>query len=64
MPSRITCVASSRGALAVRVLDAQDELAAVRRAYSQQNSAVRTPPMCSKPVGLGAKRVRTVMGEK
>ncbi len=35
--------------------------AACRRAYSQQNSAVRNPPMCKKPVGLGAKRVRTVM---
>ncbi len=33
-----------------------------RRAYSQQNSAVRTPPMCSRPVGLGAKRVTTVIG--
>ena len=26
--------------------------------YSQLNSAVRTPPMCRKPVGLGANRVR------
>ena len=33
----------------------------VRRAYSQQNSAVRAPPTCSSPVGLGAKRVTTVM---
>src|SRR5882757_95347 len=32
-----------------------------RRAYNQQNSAVRNPPMCRKPVGLGAKRVRTIM---
>jgi hypothetical protein len=32
-----------------------------RRAYSQQKSAVRSPPMCKKPVGLGANRVRTVM---
>src|SRR5580658_7668646 len=31
------------------------------RAYSQQNNAVRNPPMCRKPVGLGANRVRTVM---
>src|SRR6185503_5684985 len=31
---------------------------------SQQNSAVRTPPMCRSPVGLGAKRVRTVMGRR
>ena len=29
------------------------------RAYSQLNSAVRSPPICKKPVGLGAKRVRT-----
>src|SRR6266851_5064037 len=34
---------------------------ACRRAYSQQNNAVRNPPMCKKPVGLGANRVRTVM---
>ena len=33
----------------------------MRRAYSQLNSAVRTPPRCSRPVGLGAKRVTTVM---
>src|ERR1700712_38200 len=32
-----------------------------RRAYNQENKAVRRPPMCKKPVGLGAKRVRTVM---
>ena len=30
------------------------------RAKSQLNSAVRTPPMCRYPVGLGAKRVRTM----
>src|SRR5687768_8023520 len=29
------------------------------RENSQLNRAVRTPPMCKKPVGLGAKRVRT-----
>src|SRR5437763_1050458 len=29
-----------------------------RRANSQLKKAVRTPPMCRKPVGLGAKRVR------
>src|SRR5664279_2837649 len=29
------------------------------RAKSQQNRAVRTPPMCSRPVGDGAKRVTT-----
>ncbi len=29
------------------------------RASSQQNSAVRTPPMWSMPVGLGANRVTT-----
>src|SRR5206468_2593736 len=34
----------------------------LRRAYSQLKSAVRTPPTCSSPVGLGAKRVTTVMG--
>src|ERR1700722_14633163 len=33
-----------------------------RRDPSQQYSAVRAPPICRKPVGLGAKRVRTVMG--
>src|SRR5271166_337049 len=32
------------------------------RASSQLNRAVLTPPMCRKPVGLGANRVRTVMG--
>src|SRR6202012_1616933 len=32
-----------------------------RRASSQQYRAVRAPPMCRKPVGLGAKRVRTVI---
>src|SRR5436189_4693290 len=31
----------------------------VCRANSQLNSAVRAPPMCSDPVGLGAKRTRT-----
>src|SRR5438132_2555910 len=31
------------------------------RANSQLNKAVRTPPMCRKPVGLGAKRVRTMI---
>src|SRR5512135_3600943 len=30
-----------------------------RRAYSQLKRAVRTPPMVSLPVGLGAKRVTT-----
>ena len=29
-----------------------------RREYSQLNRAVRTPPMCRNPVGLGANRVR------
>jgi glutamyl-tRNA synthetase len=33
-----------------------------RRDSSQQYSAVRAPPICRKPVGLGAKRVRTVIG--
>ena len=32
-----------------------------RRAHNQQNKAVRIPPMCMYPVGLGAKRVRTDM---
>src|SRR6202167_6060827 len=31
-----------------------------RRAYRYANSPERTLPMCSEPVGLGAKRVRTV----
>src|SRR5438874_1390088 len=31
----------------------------VCRAYSQLNRAVRAPPMCKNPVGLGAKRTRT-----
>src|SRR5215472_11017924 len=31
------------------------------RANSQLNSAERTPPMCRKPVGDGAKRSRTLM---
>src|SRR5215471_13496092 len=30
------------------------------RVKRKLNSAVRAPPMCRKPVGLGAKRVRTV----
>jgi hypothetical protein len=30
------------------------------RAWSQANRAVRAPPTCKKPVGLGAKRVRMV----
>src|SRR5207247_11157212 len=34
----------------------------VWRAYSQLNSAVRAPPMCKKPVGLGANRTRTFIG--
>src|ERR1700722_5382590 len=32
-----------------------------RRAYSQEKSAVRRPPICRKPVGLGAKRVRVLI---
>src|ERR1700733_7710608 len=35
-----------------------------RRAYSQQNNAVRRPPICKKPVGLEENRVRTVIGVK
>ncbi len=61
MPSRIACTASgverSRSVSSMRRMNVPPW----RRAYSQQNSAVRTPPMCSMPVGLGAKRVRTVM---
>src|SRR5262249_14176686 len=30
----------------------------VCRAYSQLKRAVRAPPICKKPVGLGAKRTR------
>jgi hypothetical protein len=33
----------------------------MRLAYNQLNSAVRTPPMWSRPVGLGAKRVTTAV---
>ncbi|MCZ6735320.1 MAG: hypothetical protein O7C65_05970 [Planctomycetota bacterium] len=29
-------------------------------AYAQQNNAVRAPPTCRGPEGLGAKRVRTM----
>ena len=32
------------------------------RANSQLKRKVRTPPMCRKPVGLGAMRTRTLMG--
>ena len=47
-------------ALEVGVLDAQHERAAVpARVGPVEYSAVRAPPMCRKPVGLGAKRVRT-----
>lgn len=31
------------------------------RACSQENRAVRAPPTCKKPVGLGAKRVLVVI---
>ncbi len=59
MPSRITCTASgverSRSVSSMRRMNWPP----MRRAYSQLNSAVRTPPMCSRPVGLGAKRVMT-----
>ena len=61
IPSRITRTASSversRSVSSTRRMN----LPCMRRAYSQLNSAVRTPPMCSRPVGLGAKRVTTVM---
>ena len=34
----------------------------VWRLYRKLNSAVRAPPICNWPVGLGAKRVRTLVG--
>src|SRR5262249_34790677 len=62
MPSRITCTASaverSRSVSSTR----SRNLPPVWRAYSQLKSAVRTPPTCSMPVGLGANRVTTVIG--
>src|SRR5580693_4942662 len=62
MPSRMTRTASSversRSVSSTRRMN----LPLMRRAYSQQNSAVRAPPTCSRPVGLGAKRVTTVIG--
>src|SRR6267154_840856 len=62
IPSRITRTASSversRSVSSTRKMN----LPPVRRAYSQLNSAVRAPPTCNSPVGLGAKRVTTVMG--
>src|SRR6201987_3229063 len=61
MPSRMTRTASSversRSVSSTRRMN----LPPLRRAYSQLKSAVRTPPTCSRPVGLGAKRVTTVM---
>src|SRR5215469_7258076 len=61
MPSTMTRTASSversRSVSSTRRMN----LPPVRRAYSQLKSAVRTPPRCSIPVGLGAKRVTTVM---
>ena len=47
------------GALAVGVLDPQDQSPPRPRAKSQLYSAVLAPPMCSAPVGEGAKRTRT-----
>src|SRR5688572_7469429 len=35
-----------------------------RRASSQLNRAVRAPPTCRYPVGLGAKRVTIAMGQR
>jgi hypothetical protein len=52
------CVLRSRSVSSIRRMN----LPPRRRAYSQQYSAVRAPPMCRKPVGLGAKRVRQDMG--
>src|SRR5690242_389488 len=61
MPSRITCTASgvdrSRSVSSTRRMNFPAE----RRAYSQLKSAVRTPPICNRPVGLGANRVITFM---
>src|SRR6187399_3072066 len=59
MPSTITFTASgverSRSVSSTRRMNCPF----MRRAYSQLNSAVRTPPMWSMPVGLGANRVTT-----
>ena len=52
-----------RGALEIRILDPSTNEPAWCLAYSQQNNAVRNPPMCRKPVGLGANRVRTVISK-
>ncbi len=61
MPSRIACTAASversRSVSSMRSTNWPPRW----RASSQQYSAVRAPPICRKPVGLGAKRVRTVM---
>ena len=54
-PSRIAVDRRLGGALAVGVLDAQQELAAVWRANSQLNSAVRAPPICSIAGGRGGE---------
>jgi hypothetical protein len=51
-----------RRTLAIGILDAQDELAAAPTRLQPAVQRVRAPPICRKPVGLGAKRVRTVMG--
>ena len=51
-------------ALAVGVLDAEDELSAVCRAKSQLNSAVRAPPTCRYPVGEGANRTRGELSDE
>ena len=60
MPSRIACTASG--------VERSTSVSSIRRmkmppwwrANAQENSAVRAPPMWRKPVGDGAKRVRTV----
>src|SRR5438128_637814 len=61
MPSRIACtdcsVERSRSVSSMR----STNLPPWRRAYAHEKSAVRAPPMCRKPVGLGAKRVLIVI---
>src|SRR6266850_2092052 len=61
-PSRITWVCSSvERALSVSSMRSR-KVPPLFRAYSQLKSAVRAPPTWRYPVGEGAKRTRTVMG--
>ena len=46
-------------ALQVGVVEAQENVPPSRRANSQLNTAGRILPICSRPVGLGAKRTFT-----